>query len=1174
MLRLNLSSLALIFLLAVSLFNCASAENWVRDIALEENLTWTVENSPYVIIPDPIQCVDDYAITIFGQLTIEPGVQVQFAYSEEGYSLIVADGGYLYAIGGTGQDEINITGGQYEWDGIVFENGSNGQISNCSIYGALTGIKIYCDNPIPIIQNNYFNYCKTALYFNGCDDDAEEHAVKNNEIHYIYEKAIICESSILFFDDNLICEYTDPLIPYIYGFYLDESDVTIKESDFQPGESISCVILDCAIYCLNCAPEIYECRFYELYLTNVNIRTAITCIDDDGYTYSADIHNNYFWLSANIELYGHSAPEIYDNVFQDGYGPGSWASPDITWISLMDQSTAIIEKNYFWKPAGVIYTVSTSSTPALIRNNVIIGGVYYATYGVHAISVCNDDSKVQIYNNIFHHMHNYNEDSYCISLSDNDPGTNCKIYNNTFSDWESNIIFIEQTSAIYDVDAKNNNYYDIDGDFYCTYTDPNYIEIQDIGEEDAMNTNPLFVNPNYCDPFDCDFRLSYTSSLINAGYDIDDFNDPDGSRNDVGAFGGPNSMLPHYVLIPDDAEDFDMILPSATYKIECDIEVDDADGALTILGNTKMQFVADKGIIVSNSGTLLAEGEEDHPIEMESYPEENCWDGILIEESASANSVFEYLNMDNASKGIHVCEVDLSNDIIHCDFTNMDFGVYLSESNTNIGYCDFANCATGIYLYYSDASIVYNEISVDEYGIVVVGSTEYQLEHNSINNYQDNNDGIKLIAAGGQLIGNTISGVDCGLYLINSNPRMKDNLIDDCNGYGMYLISGSQPVMNFFSYHATNRIANCGDHEVHIIDYQFPLIKNGYNDLIDEVNPEDYIIYASFAGDPEYVYDVKENYWVETSIIDVRDRIYPSNVGYQNFRIICSSLNDLSNTGYQPLSFELDELLSQAFEFEMNDQYEEAYDIYESITDNYPNDQAAKTAFTRMYYCYCALGWDLQELLNNYEQIKSNVTEYNNLFYIERSKCLTLRKIQDYDTAMVLLYELVEFAQGATDSVFVLMDIESTLFEMSQSGAGLNSVGGNNYSDPQHGFFAYANKIDELSKILENHPISDGNDDKIVPEEYRLLYAFPNPFNANTRILYKVLQLSQVNIDIFSITGQKVCALLDGITYAGEFNIEWDASEMSSGVYFVKISINPSNGDSPLTSVNKILLLK
>ncbi len=75
----------------------------------------------------------------------------------------------------------------------------------------------------------------------------------------------------------------------------------------------------------------------------------------------------------------------------------------------------------------------------------------------------------------------------------------------------------------------------------------------------------------------------------------------------------------------------------------------------------------------------------------------------------------------------------------------------------------------------------------------------------------------------------------------------------------------------------------------------------------------------------------------------------------------------------------------------------------------------------------------------------------------------------------------------------------------------------------------------------------------LLPEKFALSQNYPNPFNPSTRINYSVPEFSRVKITIYDIMGRKVKTLLDEEKSAGNYSLDWDASNLSSGVYIYRM---------------------
>ncbi|MBD3232632.1 MAG: T9SS type A sorting domain-containing protein [candidate division Zixibacteria bacterium] len=74
-----------------------------------------------------------------------------------------------------------------------------------------------------------------------------------------------------------------------------------------------------------------------------------------------------------------------------------------------------------------------------------------------------------------------------------------------------------------------------------------------------------------------------------------------------------------------------------------------------------------------------------------------------------------------------------------------------------------------------------------------------------------------------------------------------------------------------------------------------------------------------------------------------------------------------------------------------------------------------------------------------------------------------------------------------------------------------------------------------------------------VPSECLLLDNYPNPFNAKTTISFDIAEAGDVNLSVYNIAGQLVQTITNGNLRAGEHRVTWDASSVSSGVYFYRL---------------------
>jgi len=75
----------------------------------------------------------------------------------------------------------------------------------------------------------------------------------------------------------------------------------------------------------------------------------------------------------------------------------------------------------------------------------------------------------------------------------------------------------------------------------------------------------------------------------------------------------------------------------------------------------------------------------------------------------------------------------------------------------------------------------------------------------------------------------------------------------------------------------------------------------------------------------------------------------------------------------------------------------------------------------------------------------------------------------------------------------------------------------------------------------------------LLPTVTKLEQNYPNPFNPQTTITYSLKEAAPVNISIYNHTGQLVKTLVSGTQKAGYYSAVWDASSISSGIYFYQM---------------------
>jgi hypothetical protein len=101
--------------------------------------------------------------------------------------------------------------------------------------------------------------------------------------------------------------------------------------------------------------------------------------------------------------------------------------------------------------------------------------------------------------------------------------------------------------------------------------------------------------------------------------------------------------------------------------------------------------------------------------------------------------------------------------------------------------------------------------------------------------------------------------------------------------------------------------------------------------------------------------------------------------------------------------------------------------------------------------------------------------------------------------------------------------------------------------------------------VVEVMPNSTSN---MIPSAYSLHQNYPNPFNPNTSIAYDLSEAGHVTLTVFDVLGREVMTLVNENQTAGSYSVEFNASTLSSGIYFYQLKVND------FTDMKKMVVMK
>ena len=89
-----------------------------------------------------------------------------------------------------------------------------------------------------------------------------------------------------------------------------------------------------------------------------------------------------------------------------------------------------------------------------------------------------------------------------------------------------------------------------------------------------------------------------------------------------------------------------------------------------------------------------------------------------------------------------------------------------------------------------------------------------------------------------------------------------------------------------------------------------------------------------------------------------------------------------------------------------------------------------------------------------------------------------------------------------------------------------------------------------------------------IPKVFALGENYPNPFNPVTRFQVDVPKVTDVQVVVYDVLGRKITTLMNGETIPGSYDLEWNAQDVPTGIYFIRMIAGE------FTDVQKVMLMK
>ncbi len=249
-------------------------------------------------------------------------------------------------------------------------------------------------------------------------------------------------------------------------------------------------------------------------------------------------------------------------------------------------------------------------------------------------------------------------------------------------------------------------------------------------------------------------------------------------------------------------------------------------------------------------------------------------------------------------------------------------------------------------------------------------------------------------------------------------------------------------------------------------------------------------------------------------------------------------------------------------------------------------DNGAYADFTRTTYTYDAnnhmsvaisemfLGFWMNSSKENYTwDANGNNTEIltESWDMMTNSWVNQMKEMMSYGTNNLLTEMIMQEWDGAAwrNLMKILHHYTNSLLTLSQTYQWDGSSWAND-TKTIHTYDAQNNLIESLNQTWDGNnwvndsrctytwgnPTTSAEDNDITPADFELKQNYPNPFNPSTKIEFSLAEPSKVSLEVFDALGNIVSTLASGELAAGNYKIEFNAKNLTSGIYFYKLTSN------------------
>ncbi len=649
-------------------------------------------------------------------------------------------------------------------------------------------------------------------------------------------------------------------------------------------------------------------------------------------------------------------------------------------------------------------------------------------------------------------------------------------------------------------------------------------------------------------------------------------------------------------------DDSSVLTVAGTYNAYDDIII--RNGSIAYGTNGKINFYNGKKLIIEGNATL--QGTSAHKLELDFMSTENN-SGIMIEEGG--NLVMSYCTVKNASKGIEASANFSRAYADHCEFTDCGnysiaiYGIGIGEelpftpSPSQISNCTISGSVYGISVVLLPEIVIQgNTISDTELGIYLSNVTRPYIADNTIWSTKLSMPGIMMESCNGIIVSNSISGHLNGIHCGNSFPDIGSNEIIDNQVHGLYAGTGSIPNLSGRPYNdppkrfpisGYNTIYNNGGWETPPVEdndgseiylnESFIYMDNGCNSVVDNRMPDSgplvNTLYLMNGSGQDHEINCIENHWGRHPEYRLEDRFGHLSVRYIPFRegpcayqpdqdelYVKSSIGEIIDTTYSALSssgsYSTTEILySSADKMFIGSDFTNAANVYNQVISGIDSLRIKLPAYRRLYEIGRLTNKPVtyfDSLYNSYTSIAGSTEDTLLQKIFTQLGSLSLIGQTEYISAIDEFDQIIQTRPNTEEAVYAEIDAMTTALLLEDDST-LNKTSAAKYIKRTSS--EYLASLDKL--IRTNFGNNPKPQEIVIPTAYLLYQNYPNPFNPTTRIRYDLPEVSRVSCSVYDLLGRKVKDLEDNqLKQPGSYELTFDASGLSSGIYFYRITAN------------------